>query len=112
MAAPRTTPTTTRSTATRRSRRAGRTTGEMIISGKRKGKKKEMTLDESNRVVDAMLARMEEAARLDDEALKAEAPATQKAALATEVVEFLATGGARRRRRRAILYSPRPPRRA
>ena len=62
---------------------------EMIISGKRKGKKKEMTLDESNRVVDAMLARMEEAARLDDEALKAETPATQKAALMTEVVEFV-----------------------
>ena len=81
---------------------------EMIISGKRKGKKKEMTLDESNRVVDAMLARMEEAARLDDEALKAEAPATQKAALMTEVVEFVrkrcaAAAAAAQFSRRAIL---------
>ena len=93
---------------------------EMIISGKRKGKKKEMTLDESNRVVDAMLARMEEAARLDDEALKAETPATQKAALMTEVVEFVrkrcaAAAAAQlfspaRKSRRAIFLSASPGR--
>ena len=77
------------------------------------------TLDESNRVVDAMLARMEEAARLDDEALKAETPATQKAALMTEVVEFVrkrcaAAAAAAQFSQRAILPTRRnsPARRA